>query len=67
MVSLNGVARELDDGATVAAALALLDVGPTTRGVAVALDGEVVARGEWEARRLSPGARLEVLTAIQGG
>ena len=37
------------------------------RGVAVAVDAEVVPRGEWESRRLAGGERVEVVMAIQGG
>lgn len=40
---------------------------PSRSGVAVALDGEVVPRAEWAARRLAEGARIEILTAVQGG
>ncbi len=67
VVSLNGEQRELPDGATLANAAALLGVEPDTRGVAAAVDREVVPRGEWEETVLAPGARVEVLTAIQGG
>jgi sulfur carrier protein len=35
--------------------------------VAVAVDAEVVPRGEWETTKLDDGARVEVLRAIQGG
>ncbi len=34
---------------------------------AVAVDGEVVPRGAWEATELAGGARVEVVTAVQGG
>jgi sulfur carrier protein len=44
-----------------------LGVPDDARGVAVAVDGEVVPRGEWGARQLHDGARVEVLTAMQGG
>jgi len=37
------------------------------RGVAVAINGEVVPRGEWAARRLNEGDSVEILTAAQGG
>jgi sulfur carrier protein len=37
------------------------------RGVAVAINGEVVPRGEWAARRLAEGDSVEILTAAQGG
>jgi sulfur carrier protein len=64
-VIVNGTPRELEDGATVEAVLATLDV--PDRGVAVAVDAEVVPRGEWPEHELSEGARVEVLRAIQGG
>ncbi len=35
--------------------------------MAVAVDGEVVPRGEWDLVRLTDGARVEVLQAVQGG
>jgi sulfur carrier protein len=35
--------------------------------VAVALDGEVVPRGEWDTTELRDGQQLEVLHAVQGG
>ena len=66
-VVLNGEAAEFEDGATVAAALAALDLPGAGRGVAVAVDAEVVPRGEWDATQLHEGARVEILRAIQGG
>ena len=66
-VQLNGEWRELDDGATVADAVTLLGVAQDARGVAVAVDREVVRRGAWGETPLQPGARVEILTAIQGG
>lgn len=66
-VALNGEARELQDGATVADAVALLGVPLDARGVAVAVDREVVRRADWPTTPLAAGARVEILTAIQGG
>jgi sulfur carrier protein len=66
-VLLNGSETELDDGATVEAALESLDLPAAGRGVAVAVDAEVVPRGRWAATELHDGARVEVLRAIQGG
>ena len=37
------------------------------RGIAVALNGEVVPRSAWDVTDLRPGDRVEVLTAAQGG
>ncbi len=65
-VVLNGESAEFADGATVASALEALDL-PSPRGVAVAVDAEVVPRGEWAATELHEGARVEILRAIQGG
>jgi sulfur carrier protein len=66
-VVVNGSETELSDGATVAAALESLDLPAAGRGVAVAVDAEVVPRGQWAATELHDGARVEVLRAIQGG
>jgi sulfur carrier protein len=66
-ILLNGEARELPRGTTVRGLLAALDVPGGERGVAIAVDAEVVPRGEWETTELDEGARVEVLRAIQGG
>jgi sulfur carrier protein len=66
-VLLNGMEAVLEEGATVAAAVASLDLPAAGRGVAVAVDAEVVPRGEWDATELHEGARVEILRAIQGG
>ena len=65
MISVNGEPRE-GAGRTVAELLEGLGVH-THRGVAVAVDAEVVPRGEWPARVVPDGARVEVLSAMQGG
>jgi thiazole synthase len=69
-IELNGEARELADGACLLDAVrAKLGAEPeeSPRGLAVALDGEVVPRGEWASTLLAEGGRVEVLAAIQGG
>jgi sulfur carrier protein len=66
-VVVNGSETELADGATVEAALSELDVPAAGRGVAVAVDAEVVPRTQWGAHELQEGARVEILRAIQGG
>ena len=50
-VLVNGEATELVEGAT----------------VQVAVDQEVVPRGQWAKTQLHEGARVEILRAIQGG
>jgi len=66
-VVLNGEAREFADGSTIASALEALDLPGAGRGVAVAIDAEVVPRGQWAKTELHEGARVEILRAIQGG
>ena len=66
-VLVNGEPKELEPDATVQSALAALELPGGERGVAVAVDAEVVPRGEWPDHELSEGARIEVLRAIQGG
>jgi sulfur carrier protein len=66
-VFLNGDPAELADGATVQAALEALELPAQGRGVAVAVDSEVVPRGRWSEHELSEDARVEIVRAVQGG
>jgi len=65
--TVNGEPRELPAGATVASVLKSLDVARGARGIAVAVDGEVISRSRWEATALHDGATVEVVAAIGGG
>jgi sulfur carrier protein len=67
MIVVNGKQREHGAGEPLAALLRLLDVELDARGVAVAVDGEVVPRAAWSTFEVGEGARVEVLTAMQGG
>jgi sulfur carrier protein len=67
IVTINGERRVLPSHATVASVVELLDVAPGARGVAIALNGEVVSRARWDQTELPDGARIEVVAAIQGG
>jgi sulfur carrier protein len=66
VIYVNGAPHERD-GATIAELLADLGVEARARGVAVAVDGEVVPRAEWDDRRINEGERVEALSAMQGG
>jgi sulfur carrier protein len=66
VVTLNGQRRELHEPATVEVAVHAAGA-PDGRGVAVALDGEVVPRGEWATTEVREGQQVEVLRAVQGG
>lgn len=64
IVIVNEQRVEVDEATTVAALVA--SMGFPDRGVAVALDSAVLPRSNWTAK-LFDGARLEVVTAVQGG
>ena len=66
-IVLNGDATDFAAGATVRTAVDHLELPAEGRGVAVAVDAEVVPRGQWESTMLQDGARVEILRAIQGG
>ena len=70
-VIVNGEDRSVQAGATVADVVRSLELGgdrgSSGRGVAVALDGEVVPHGRWGRTVVRAGARIEVLGAIGGG
>ena len=64
-IVLNGDATTVTLGATVGA---MVDgLGKGRKGVAVALNDEVVPRSRWDATALRDHDRVEILTASQGG
>jgi sulfur carrier protein len=65
MIVVNGEPSDVAAGTSVAGLLAALEA--PDRGVAVAVDGEVVPRGAWASTALAEDARVEVVMAVQGG
>jgi len=66
-IELNGTVVELTEAATVAEAVLRTSAEPDHRGIAVAVDGEVVPRSAWDKTPLAEGQKVEVVGAIQGG
>jgi sulfur carrier protein len=64
-IVVNGQHHELPDDATLTDVVARLTTA--ARGVAVALNGSVVPRGEWHSTALAEADQVEILTAVQGG
>lgn len=62
---VNGEAREVPDGCTIAALLELLEV--RMKGVAVERNLQVVPRAEHPTTVLEEGDRVEVVTLVGGG
>jgi len=67
VITVNGTEARLPAGARIADVLDALGVEPGRRGVAIAIDGEVVPRTQWDTTSLTADARVEVVQAIQGG
>lgn len=63
-VTVNDEHVELDDATTVSQLVERM--GFPQKGIAVAVDWSVLPRGEWETP-LHDGARVDVVTAVQGG
>ena len=65
IVIMNGFEHEVAPNTNLADLVAI--VSTANSGIAVAVNDEVVPRHSWSATPLSSGARIEVLTAVQGG
>ena len=63
-ITVNDETIEVAELTTVAGLLQ--NRGFPDKGIAVALDWSVIPRSEWD-RTLADGARVEVVTAVQGG
>ena len=63
-LTVNDEEVEVEDGITVSGLLQRLDL--PQRGIAVAVNWAVLPRSQWDSK-LSEGACVEVVTAVQGG
>lgn len=67
-VTVNGEEYDLPAGSSLRDVLRRVDVDPASaRGVAVAINEEVVRKEEWSDVTVRAGDRIEVVTATQGG
>ncbi|NBB87259.1 MAG: sulfur carrier protein ThiS [Bacteroidetes bacterium] len=67
-LTLNGDATTLPEGATVADALRAEGIDPEdARGIAVAVNAEVIRKEAWTTTSLNAGDDIEIVTASQGG
>jgi sulfur carrier protein len=65
-IRVNGETQPLAAG-TVIGLLEAQGVDPAARGLAVALNGAVVARRAWGATALGPGDEVEIVKLFAGG
>jgi sulfur carrier protein len=66
-VVVNGETLDLDGAPSVRDVVTRVESNSARGGLAVALNGEVVPRAEWDRTSLEPGDRVEVLNAVGGG
>lgn len=64
-IRVNGAPQRVPEDMTVEALLERLGHDP--RGLAVAVNADVVPRSSWPATQLADGASVEILAAAQGG
>lgn len=65
-IRVNGRMRDVE-AASVRELLLVLGYEPERPGIAVAVNGEVVRRGEWPEPGLREGDAVEIVAAVQGG
>ena len=67
IIHVNGQAREVTPPVLLHEVLDLPDGATARRGIAVAVNGQVVPRSQHANTELTEGARVEIVTAVQGG
>jgi sulfur carrier protein len=65
-IYINSDRYDLHDGAKIADAIARLDL-TGTKGIALAVNNDVVPRNEWDTHVLQHGDKLMLIRATQGG
>jgi sulfur carrier protein len=67
IIHVNGQPREVAPPVRLSDVLDLPEGASTPRGVAVAVNGEVIPKSRHAATELNEGARVEIVKAVQGG
>ena len=65
-IFINDKEYKINEYGTVADALDLV-TGMSKRGIAVALNNDVLPRSEWNVRKLNDGDRITIIKAFYGG
>lgn len=64
---VNGVTQEVENNLAVAQLIEKITGEKDPQGVAVAVNGNVVARSNWREQSLRPNDDIEILGAVSGG
>ncbi len=66
-IFVNGEPETLRDNITLEEFLKTKRISKEDKGVAVALNDDVVPKSDWSSHKLENGARIEIVRAVQGG
>lgn len=66
-IYVNGEQETVEENITLEEFLKSKRVSKEDKGVAVALNDDVISKSEWPERKLEDGARIEIVRAVQGG
>ena len=67
VVTVNGDPMTVPDGSMISDVVERLLEGAEPKGIAVAVDRDVIPRSEWPTTPVRPGAPIEIVTAAAGG
>lgn len=66
-ITLNGEDRNVRNGISIRDLLIELAHDPDRKGIAVAVNAEIVVRAKWASTLLDTGDRVDIIAAVQGG
>lgn len=64
---VNGDVQVVADELTLVGLLVHMDLDPEQKGIAVAVNAEVIAQSNWADICLKDGDRIDIIHAVQGG
>lgn len=66
-LTVNGQEQSVDGASTLLDLLIEMNFNAEQKGIAVAVNAEVIARAMWADMRLCNGDRVDIIHAVQGG
>ena len=66
-IVLNGEGQDVSDGLMLRELLVECGLDPSQKGIAVAVNAEIITRGAWASTRVEAGDRIDIIHAVQGG
>lgn len=66
-IYVNGQEESVEKNITLEEFLKTKRISKEDKGIAIALNDDVISKSEWSSRTLEEGARVEIVRAVQGG